>query len=233
MTVSLFFNELMPSTIGGDTMRVILLRRTGRTLGLAAKSVLVERALGLTSLLILALFGAAAMLPLTDDSTPLWIIIATALAALACAGLLILFTRLGLRLPKGVIRRIAQSLNETVTALHRDPTRLATLIGLSFLGQLLIFVTVWLVAQALHVPLSVWHVVAIMPAIILVASIPVTLAEWGIREGAMVVGLGLVGIPATDAVTISLVYGLLFLILGMAAGLVWLFSSRLGPMSVS
>ena len=64
-----------------------------------------------------------------------------------------------------------------------------------------------------------------MPAIILVASVP-TLAEWGVREGAMVVGLGLVGVPPTDAVTVSLVYGLLFLLLGMVSGLAWLCSSK-------
>ena len=154
MTVSLFFNELMPSTIGGDTMRVILLRRIGRSMGQAAKSVVVERALGLAGLLVLAICGAAALLPFTNDRTPLWIIIATAFAALAGAVLLILFTRLGLRLPIGVVQRIAQSLNETVTALYRVPGRLVGLIGLSFIGQMLIFVTVWLVAHALHVPLE-------------------------------------------------------------------------------
>ncbi len=227
MTVSLFFNELMPSTIGGDTMRVVMLRRIGGSIAQAAKSVVVERALGLTSLLVLAIFGAAALLPFASEPMPLWIIIAAASAALVFATLLILFTRLGLRLPGGIVQRIAQSLNETVDALRRVPGRLMALIGLSFVGQFFIFVTVWLVALALHVPLGLWQVVAVMPAIILVASVPVTLAEWGVREGAMVVGLGLVGVPATDAVTVSLVYGLLFLVLGMLSGVVWVFSRKL------
>ncbi len=226
MTASLFFNQLLPSTIGGDAMRVLLLRRWGRPVGQAVQSVAVERILGLTCLLVLALTGAILLLPETMEHAPMWVVIATAVIALIFAAASVPLSRLGLHLPDCILRRIAEKLNGTITALRRDPARLALLIGLSFLGQFLIFLTVWLVAKSLHVPLGFWHVIAIMPAIILVTSVPVSLAGWGIREGAMVVGLGLVGIPATDAVTVSLVYGLLFLVLGMAAGLTWMLSTR-------
>ncbi len=226
MTVSLFFNELLPSTIGGDTMRVLLLRRIGTPTRLAVQSVLLERALGLASLLLLALGGAVALLPSTPDNGPLLIIIAVALTALIFAATLILLTRLGVHLPLGFMQDIAQVLNETILALNQDRARLTILIALSFVGQLLIFLTVWLVAQALNIPLNFWHVMAVMPAIILVASVPVSLAEWGVREGAMVVGLSIVGIAPTDALTLSLVYGFVFLGLGMAAGVIWLFSNK-------
>jgi uncharacterized membrane protein YbhN (UPF0104 family) len=56
----------------------------------------------------------------------------------------------------------------------------------------------------------------------LVSMAPISLAGWGVREGAMIVGLGLAGIVPADALAVSVAYGLLQLALGLLGGALWL-----------
>ncbi|MCZ6741282.1 MAG: hypothetical protein O7D27_03860, partial [Alphaproteobacteria bacterium] len=53
---------------------------------------------------------------------------------------------------------------------------------------------------------------------------PVSIAGWGLREGSMVVGLGL-----ADSVLVSIVFGLLLLGFGLAGGLLWLLTGGRRP----
>ena len=58
-----FFNQGLPSTIGGDAMRVWLAHREGVPVGEAVRSVLLERLSGLATLLLLALAGFLVWFP--------------------------------------------------------------------------------------------------------------------------------------------------------------------------
>ena len=53
--IGTFFNQTLPSTIGGDAMRLWLVKHTGAGWRAATYSVLVERAVGLIALALLAL----------------------------------------------------------------------------------------------------------------------------------------------------------------------------------
>jgi uncharacterized protein (TIRG00374 family) len=48
-----FFNQTLPSSIGGDTVRILLVRRTGTRWRAAAYSVFIDRAIGLIALAII------------------------------------------------------------------------------------------------------------------------------------------------------------------------------------
>jgi uncharacterized membrane protein YbhN (UPF0104 family) len=56
----------------------------------------------------------------------------------------------------------------------------------------------------------------------LVTMAPISFAGWGVREGAMIVGLGLAGIAAADALAVSVAFGLLQVVLGVPGGVLWL-----------
>ena len=51
---------------------------------------------------------------------------------------------------------------------------------------------------------------------------PISIAGWGVREGAMVIMLGLVGISSESALALSLLYGIILTIVGLAGGILWL-----------
>ena len=62
----------------------------------------------------------------------------------------------------------------------------------------------------------------LFPPVLLVITIPVSIAGWGVREGAMVAALGLIGVPVEGAVVLSIMYGLLGLLPAIPGGLFWL-----------
>ena len=224
MAVASFFNETLPSTVGGDAVRAMMLRGERRPLGLVAQSIAMERGLGLMSLMVFSFVGALGLVPFVDDPIPLIGVAAAAGTGLLGAGFLVLLARLDLDPPFAALRRPYAAVTGAVDALRSNRRRLVLIVGLSFLGQLAVFITLWMVTLALNIPLTPWHAMAIMPGVILVTVVPISVGGWGVRENAMVIGLALVGVGTADALAISLVYGAKFAVFGILAGAVWLFT---------
>ena len=56
--------------------------------------------------------------------------------------------------------------------------------------------------------------------------IPISIAGWGVREGVMVVLLGLIGISSESALALSILYGIILTIVGLMGGIFWLFERK-------
>jgi hypothetical protein len=72
---------------------------------------------------------------------------------------------------------------------------------------------------------------AVVPGVMVAASIPISIAGWGVREATMVVGLGLLGVNQGDAAIISIGFGVLVLVIGLFGGLVWVVRGSPKPKS--
>ena len=62
----------------------------------------------------------------------------------------------------------------------------------------------------------------VLPVVVLGASVPISFAGWGVREGAMVLMLGKMGISSADALALSIVLGLVLMSVSILGGFVWL-----------
>jgi hypothetical protein len=87
------------------------------------------------------------------------------------------------------------------------------LLVVSIVIYLLGGIAILLTAKALSQPLSASVFLLLYPAIAIISALPISLGGWGVREGAMVVALGLMSVAPEYALAISIVYGLA----GMAA----------------
>jgi hypothetical protein len=65
----------------------------------------------------------------------------------------------------------------------------------------------------------------LMPPVLLVMTLPISIAGWGVREQAMVVAFALVNVPGEGALALSIMFGLMGLVIGLPGGIVWLISS--------
>lgn len=220
--IGLFFNQALPSSIGGDALRIWRGYLAGLPLGRAVSSVVLDRALGFVALFLLAaaglpwsfaLFGAHPL----RWAPPLFI-------AAALLGLLVLLSLD--RLPRAWQQRwrLVRGLGD----LARDGRRLLfsarpLLAMLVFgLGSALAAVTsVWLLGQALGTGLGYLSCLLLVPILFTVTALPVSLAGWGLREGAAIFLFGLVGLPQHDALALSLAFGLLMAATSLPGGLVW------------
>ena len=230
VVISLFFNQVLPSTIGGDGMRVWLLRKLDRPLGRAFRSVLIDRLLGFFGLLLLALAGALYLMATLDDPGAVWVMVPLSLGGLALIAGSPVLVRLCGRLPVEALRIRLQTIADEIAVFAGNRRRLAALVGVSILGQFALSGAVILLAVSLGITLDPLGAMAVVPAVMIAASIPVSIAGWGVREGTMVVGLGLLGVAQGDAALISITFGLLLLALGLGGGLTWLLSGRQRPL---
>ena len=70
--------------------------------------------------------------------------------------------------------------------------------------------------------LSFLDCLVLIPPVVLVSTIPISIAGWGVREAAMITLLALVGVAEADAFVLSVLFGLLTFGLGLPGGIVWI-----------
>lgn len=97
---------------------------------------------------------------------------------------------------------------------------------LTVLAHCVAAATMYVLAMAMHVNVSLFHCVLLFPLVMIVSIVPVSIAGWGVREGAMVVALGLVGVAPAAAFSLSVLYGLVNVAAGIPGGILWLARGR-------
>ncbi len=131
--------------------------------------------------------------------------IATALVAVAgLVGLVIARRRgLGRFLPDGV-RPWTGEVANVIRAYEHDRTLFTWVLVLGLAYQATVLSAFWLVAEALGLDLDPGILAVVVPPALLAALLPISLAGFGVREGAFVVLLGEFGVSSADATLLSL-----------------------------
>ena len=66
---------------------------------------------------------------------------------------------------------------------------------------------VWLIAQGVGAPLGIFQAVIVVPPILLIATVPISIGGWGVRETVMAVAFSFLGLAETDGVIVSVLFG--------------------------
>ncbi len=221
--VGQFFNQTLPSIVGGDAFRMWLAARTGITNTGAVHGVLLDRFAGLFGLVLLSLVSLPALFHLLPEGPAKWAVTAMVCIGFAgTAGLLVLGGSLGTRFRKWLPLRLIIDLSRDLRTIALARGITAPLLLLSFSVHLLMVAVIILLGKALGIPLAFEQSLVIVPPMLLISSAPITIAGWGVREGVMVFALGAMGVAAADAIGLSILYGLSLIAVGLPGGLVWL-----------
>ncbi|MHA1564243.1 MAG: lysylphosphatidylglycerol synthase transmembrane domain-containing protein [Alphaproteobacteria bacterium] len=221
--VGQFFNQTLPSIVGGDGFRMWLASRTAMSKTGAVHSVLLDRFAGLFGLVVLSLISLPPLFRLLPEGPAKWAITALVCVGFAGTGMLIL---LGGPMGKGFRKWLPLRL---VIDLSQDLRRIALaravvwpLLIMSTLIHLLTVVIINFLGKAVSAPVTLEQALVVVPPMLLISSIPITIAGWGVREGVMVFALGAMGMAAADAIGLSVLYGLSLIVVGLPGGPVWL-----------
>ncbi|MEZ5670246.1 MAG: lysylphosphatidylglycerol synthase domain-containing protein [Alphaproteobacteria bacterium] len=221
--VSMFFNQTLPSVIGGDAIRVWLTRDVAGGIRMAVHTVLVDRGAGLLGLLLLGTLCLPGSLALVDDDAgrlTLILIVSGGIAGAVVFFLLGLAPSAGVRLP-GFLVEIRRFVAGATRVLLR--LRPGVAVWSAALTVHLLTVAILLcLARGIAVPLSAPQALYLVPPVLMITVLPITVAGWGLREGAMIAALDYVDVPADDAFALSVLFGVAYLILGAIGGLTWL-----------
>jgi uncharacterized protein (TIRG00374 family) len=102
------------------------------------------------------------------------------------------------------VRRIARQIRDSFLSVWVVAILTVVSSAIIFLG----FVGVALLGTGLGLDIDPLFFVAAMPLVAFVSSLPITVGGWGVREGMMVLGLGVFGVKAESALALSVVYGI-------------------------
>jgi uncharacterized membrane protein YbhN (UPF0104 family) len=228
--IAAFFNQTLPSTIGGDAMRVWLSTRAGTAWAPTVGAVLIDRFLGLVALVLLVAFALPWTLAMVNTAGASATLLALTAAGLGGTVLFFLFaTPLFGALDRWKLTRLLRGLARLGAQLLLRPLPGAPALALAFLVHGLTLVGTLFVARAIGVPLGLGTIATLVPPVVLVSMVPITLAGWGVREGAMIAALGFAGVAAADALAVSVLFGLILLVVGIAGGLIWLAAGAITP----
>lgn len=209
-------SQVLPSSIGGDAVRVVALKRLGVPLAQSLLSVAADRVVGLMGLLALVLVALSLNgIPRGGEDAAL----AAGVAALVCAALVLAGPWLAGR-PAAIATARRLGVEPTLGAariLARDPLAAFGLLVLSAMPHALNIAMAWCAAQALGLQAG-WDILSLaVPLALLVTTLPISVAGWGVREAVLVFVLGLGGMASHDALAVSVTWGALLLALGILA----------------
>lgn len=225
--IGAFFNQTLPSSIGGDAVRLLLVSRTGAGWRAATYSVFVDRAIGLIALAIMVVFSLPWSFELISDRhgrTTLAVIDLIALSAgigfLAFG--LIPWARLKQWRPTHHLHACATLARQVMFS--RSPGFSVAL--QSAIVHMLTIAAAWCAAESISVPISFLDLFLLVPPVLLITMLPISVAGWGVRETAMMVAFGYAGLPQSAGVNVSLLFGAVTFIVGAMGGLLWICSSE-------
>ncbi|MDA1142422.1 MAG: lysylphosphatidylglycerol synthase transmembrane domain-containing protein [Planctomycetota bacterium] len=213
--IGTFFNQFLPSSVGGDGARVYFLCRHSVPWERGVGSVLVERIVGMLMLVLLGIVAAIAGYRLYQNN---WIyLVLTALLCTLIGGILVLFSvrtaglllsiLSWLRLTK--LREITDQLLRSIRIYRAHPGALANVTLLSFAFQLIVIWLFYYFSLQLNMDLSIWYFVLFIPIVMSVSQIPLSLNGTGIREWTCTLLFTHVGAGEPQAVALAVCYWLL------------------------
>jgi uncharacterized protein (TIRG00374 family) len=220
--IGYFFNQTLPSTVGGDAYRVWGAYKLGIHAGTALLSVVVDRVLALMSLVLMICAGAWWLFEIVQAPLARWAIALLIAGCVTGSALLLLLARFAATVERWRPARLLVSVSKGALRVLSSARAGLQVLGLTLLGYVAISFAVFVLAKGLDVDLGMGHALLFVPLVTLIAVLPVSIAGWGLRESSMVVALGLIGVPSTQALSLSVLFGLVVMASGVPGGILWL-----------
>jgi uncharacterized protein (TIRG00374 family) len=220
--VSIFFNSYVPGGIGGDVVRAWLSYRSNINAKTAITSVIIDRVAALVGVAVLVLLTAPSFLAKTGVSTTMLVPILLSMAGLVGVAIAVQFERLPARWLTYLPARLLHDFSGSLRIAFLQPLTVLPLVAVAVLGQIALGVATYAMAVSLHIDVSLLECIVLMQPVALVANLPISVGGWGVRETAMIMLFGLVGVPASASLALSVQLGLLLLVVALPGGLLWL-----------
>lgn len=222
--VGWFFSNVAPSTVGGDIFRGVQLSRVGMPVGTAVRIILAVRVLSFITLVGVIAAGLPIALELLKEPRDELLMITLLASGIGVIAALFVLAHIRLRVPRlerwaffQKLLTVAGDFRLLLTPSHGIASAWA-----AALAQHLLRVGVLAaLATGLGLDIPVATLFAFATAALLMAMVPISFGGWGIREIAFVYLLGAAGVSAEAALSLSIAFGLLRVLMGVIGGLAW------------
>lgn len=230
LSVALFFNNFLPSNIGGDVIRISDTAKRAGSKTLATTVVLVDRGLGLMALVFVAAIGATVAVATHHGVMPIWPawLWAGFIAGVAIAGPAIFaphaFSRLLRPLTIFHAEWVGGRIEKLTHALARfrdSPGAIMACFAAAIFVQATMVVFYFAVAYALRLDVGLWDLSVIVPISFVVQMLPISFGGFGVREATFSIYFIGIGQPKEAAIAMSLVAQALIMLFSLSGAAVY------------
>ena len=229
--IGLFFNNFLPTGIGGDITRIYnLIQEAGdRTIGFA--SVMTERLLGITSTLILTLFSLTWLLGSFSTNRILYLNIGLLIFILLFFYLV--FNRmypesLAEKIKKIKLFKLGERIDKLFEAIRYFQDKkivYVKVISVSLFAQALVIIMHYFCVLALGLDVSVLYLFLVVPVTFLLTMLP-SINGLGVRDGGFVFLLGKKGISTAAALSLSFLAIIIPMIVSIAGAFLFILQKK-------
>jgi uncharacterized protein (TIRG00374 family) len=230
-----FFSTFLPSSYGGDLVRISdVARSTGRTFESAA-AVVLERLSGLAALTGVGAIASVYIANAYEQPSFFWL-------AAMLAGILVMLVTvftpgvLGLaapvvnRIPVGALHKLFHKVENVVRHYVSEQALIAKILLISLAFQVLAYTIFFLYMKAVNVDVPYLYCLAFVPILYLLEALPVSVAGIGLREAGLIYFLGLLGLSSAEAIAVSIVAVAMRYAVNLTGGVMFAFRREL-PMT--
>jgi uncharacterized membrane protein YbhN (UPF0104 family) len=207
--VSSFVGSFLPAGVGGDAARAISVARQTREADAAVASVIIDRLLGLLAVAIAGCLGVLLIsYPVPRLLQQVTLVSSLIMIGVSAAGLFadLVTTRLPAVLRQSWAGLALVRVGDALAAYRSRTDILWSVAALSLLVQVVRVLLAWVIGRGLGIALPFAYYWVFMPLNILVTLLPLSVGGFGVPQGAMVWSLGPLGISATEAFLLSLLF---------------------------
>jgi uncharacterized protein (TIRG00374 family) len=220
--IAAFFNACVWGAVSGDVVRAWLSSRDSGNIKSVIFSVVLDRIAALAGVAILVLVTAPLFIARVGSGAIALVPLGLAVAGLTGIGLVAQLDRLPAALQHLRVARLLHALGGATGAVFLDAASAIPALGLAVLAQIAMAISAYTVSASLQINLTFLDCLVLMQPVALITALPISVGGWGVREGAMIGLLSLVGIPASAALVLSVQIGLLTVLVSLPGGLLWL-----------
>lgn len=194
-----FFSSFLPGVIGGDVVKAYYLNKDAKKISHTLASIFMDRYLGYVSLVLIGIIAFPFSLKFFGGSPYKWVMPAIFVSFVVGS-----FLFFGLQLGRRF--RTVSEFYDYFGTLWGKPGVMVKAVLISALIQLTGFLAVAMLSRAMGQQIPFLTLFVFLPIIITITTIPISISGLGVREGAFVVLLGLIGVRSEAATSLSLAW---------------------------
>jgi len=224
--IGMFFNQVLPSTVGGDGARIWLFARQGAGWARATYSVLIDRVVGVFVLALIVVVCLPWTFALIRDPVARGVLLLIGFGSIAAT---FIFALIGTWFQKWFDRwkltRHLSAASRAALAMCGSSRSISIVILCSVIIHFFTIIAAWCCIKAIAAPVSFAQVLFLMPPVLLIVTIPISIAGWGVRESSIIVAFAYAGLAQSNGLTLSILFGAVSFVVGVVGGIVWITSA--------
>jgi len=219
-----FFNQVLPSSVGGDGVRIFLAHRGGMQLGAAVNGIMLERLATAVALLLLVVCTFPFLIDHIQDDFVTNAILFMSVALSLVLVVLMFLDKLPVKFRRWPIVQGLAKLAADTRRLFGTPRYAIGTLSTALVGHINVALATYVLAVGLDIQVSLFDCIVLVPPVFLVMAMPISMAGWGVREGAMVVMFGLINVPDESALALSLTLGIVTIVASFPGAVLFVLS---------